>query len=288
MTARGRGRLWLGVAYAIALGAACVASTLSVGELLWQTAWLDLVGTLVIFGFSVSFNNSSMYDPYWSLVPIVIATYWLIERPGDLSVAPLVMVGLIAFWGLRLTGNFLRGWPGLAHEDWRYVNIRNATGKAYWLASFSGIHLFPTLIVFVSMVGPYEALRAEMPLNLGFWLATLVTAGAVILETVADEQLRAFVTSRESSGQILNHGLWRISRHPNYLGELGFWWGLSLYGISAAPHAWWVFVGPVAMTAMFVFASIPMLDKRSLSRRPGYAEHMAQVPALFPWPRRRR
>jgi steroid 5-alpha reductase family enzyme len=109
----------------------------------------------------------------------------------------------------------------------------------------------------------------------------IVTGSAVLIELVADEQLRRF-TRRKQSGDIMTEGLWAWSRHPNYFGELCFWWGLFLFGFSADPSYWWTIVGPVAMTLMFHFASIPMLDRRSLERRPGYAEHMQRVNAVIP------
>jgi steroid 5-alpha reductase family enzyme len=81
-------------------------------------------------------------------------------------------------------------------------------------------------------------------------------------------------------------GLWRYSRHPNYLGEILFWWGLWLFGLAAAPDWWWTVIGPITMVLLFVFVSVPMMDRRSTARRPGYVRHMRRVPALFPRPPR--
>ena len=108
-----------------------------------------------------------------------------------------------------------------------------------------------------------------------------VAAGAIALETIADEQLRAFNRSK-APGDICTRGVWAWLRHPNYLGEIGFWWGLWLFGLAAAPGWWWTVIGPLAITVMFVLASIPMLDRRSLARRPGYADVMKNVSALVP------
>ena len=132
------------------------------------------------------------------------------------------------------------------------------------------------------MVGPIGVFQENPRLDV---LALVITAGAILVELVADEQMRAFARSKER-GAIMDRGLWAWSRHPNYFGELGFWWGLWLFGIAAAPGWWWTIVGPLAMTAMFLFASIPMLDERSAERRPGYAEHMRRVSALLPLPPR--
>jgi steroid 5-alpha reductase family enzyme len=117
-------------------------------------------------------------------------------------------------------------------------------------------------------------------------LAAAVTLGAILIETFADLQLHAF-TRRREPGRMLDSGLWSWSRHPNYFGELGFWWGLMLFGLAAAPGQWpWIIPGALAMTAMFLFVSIPLMDQRSLERRPGYGAYMRRVSRLVPLPPR--
>ena len=245
--------------------------------------YADLAATLVIFAFSVSLNNSSLYDPYWSIIPPAIVTYWALGSGYSLGTVAALSMILVWLWGIRLTWNFLRGWPGLVHEDWRYINIRNFSKKLYWPASLLGIHLFPTAIVFAGLYPIYLAISSPAIAS-----ESLVYAGsalcllAIAIETIADEQLRTFVQSGPVKGSYLKTGLWSIVRHPNYLGENLFWWSLALIGYGAAQE-WVCFIGAVSMTAMFVFASIPMIDKRMLERRPHYAEHKAKTPALFPW-----
>jgi len=112
--------------------------------------------------------------------------------------------------------------------------------------------------------------------------AVVVTGAAIAVEAVADRQLRRFAGDPANRGQILDRGLWRYSRHPNYLGEIGFWWGLWLFGLAAAPSWWWTVLGPIVMVLLFTFVSVPLLDRRSLIRRPSYADHMRRVPALIP------
>jgi steroid 5-alpha reductase family enzyme len=104
-----------------------------------------------------------------------------------------------------------------------------------------------------------------------------------LLETISDEQLRSFTKSNPPSGSIMSTGLWAFSRHPNYLGEVSFWWGLFFFGLAAKTSYWWTIVGPIAITLLFVFISIPMMEKRQLARRPGYAVHQQKVSPLIPW-----
>ncbi len=270
------------VAYLIAIAAAVAAGWIVRDwHPLAVVAVADLTGTIVIFASSVIMRNSSMYDPYWSVAPPIIALYLL-----DGGARDWIVFALVAAWGLRLTFNWARGWPGMHHEDWRYTDIRRSAGSAYWGASLAGIHLFPTIQVYLGCLALYPAMTGQRPFGLLDAVAVTITAAAIVIETLADEQLRAFV-SRSEPGQTMDSGLWRYSRHPNYFGEGSFWWGLWLFGVAARPSDWWwTLAGPLAITVMFLIVSIPMLDKRSLERRPAYAERMQHVSALVPWFRR--
>jgi steroid 5-alpha reductase family enzyme len=118
-------------------------------------------------------------------------------------------------------------------------------------------------------------------------LGTVVTVGAILLAFVADEQLRRFRGRPHCAGEVIQSGLWRRSRHPNYLGEVSTWWGLWLFALAAGANWWWTVAGAVAITLMFVFASVPMMERRLLASRAAYADYRAETPMLLPWPRRK-
>lgn len=248
----------------------------------------DLAATITIFLFSLAFNNSSFYDPYWSLKPMVIAAYFFTLNPEPLEARTLLCGGLMLLYGIRLTSNFLRDWPGLQHEDWRYVNFRKQFPRLYWLVSFSGVHFFPTLMVYLACVPAYYAM-VEQPMGLQ-WLdyaGGLVFLGSIVLSFVADEQMRSFRKKPENKGKLMKLGLWRKSRHPNYLGELLGWWGLWLFAMSASFAYYWTGLGALVITLLFVFISIPLMDKRSLERRPEYEEYMKKTAPIFPFGKKR-
>jgi steroid 5-alpha reductase family enzyme len=250
----------------------------------------DVVATVVIWALSQVARNASLYDPYWSVAPPVIAIAWAVGGEGDATRAALVC-GLVAAWGVRLTLNWATGWAGLHHEDWRYRKLREDTrGRLpFWLVNLAGIQLMPTLLVFAGMLAVWPAVTGDAH-GIGALdaVACVVTAAAILTEATADLQLRAFTRDPANRGRIADRGLWARSRHPNYLGQIAFWWGLWLFALAADPSWWWTVVGPLAMVVLFVTVSIPMMDERSLARRPGYAEHMHAVPALIPrWTRRR-
>lgn len=111
----------------------------------------DVAATVVVFIFSMIFNNSSIYDPYWSVVPPVIVIFLMRLFPQGDQVRQFVLLCLTLFWSIRLTANWFRGWKGLNHQDWRYISIAEKTGKWFWPVSFLGIHFMPTLFVFLDV-----------------------------------------------------------------------------------------------------------------------------------------
>jgi len=255
----------------------------------WNALLADVAATFVIFAFSRYFKNSSFYDPYWSVIPPLLALFWMQAHGAAQDPRAIIVTLLVWLWGIRLTANWATFWGGLQHEDWRYPLVRARAGKAEYWADLFGIHLFPTVIVFLGCMPVYAVMsRGGAALSWLDLLALLVTFGAITIETVADLQLHAYIANRKQPGSFIASGLWSWSRHPNYFGEVSFWWGLMLFGLAAAPSQWWWIVpGAVCMTAMFLFASIPLMDERSCERRPAYREHMRRVSALVPLPPRR-
>ena len=249
----------------------------------------DLVATVVIFAFSRSYGNSSFYDAYWSVIPPLLALFWLAVGDSQVSTLREVLVlGLVLYWATRLTLNWAVYWEGMHHEDWRYALLRERSPNMAVLTDFFGIHLFPTLQVFAGMLPIYAVYcLGDTAFNWLDLLAAVVTFSAVTLQLVSDRQLHRFIAQRQE-GEQLHTGLWAWSRHPNYCGELGFWLGLFLFGLAAYPSGWWwMILGAVLMTLMFLFASIPMMEKRSLQRRPEYQQIIDSTSMLIPWPPRR-
>jgi steroid 5-alpha reductase family enzyme len=248
-----------------------------------RLAVADVAATIVVFLSSVLYNNSSMYDPYWSVKPFVLAAFYLYHVPVSEASQYEVLTFLFVFlYGLRLTLNFYRGWPGMNHEDWRYQNFRDQFPKLYWIVSFSGIHFFPTVMVFLGCLPMVVIFSTPVILPILAAVGLVVLLFSVWLAFTADEQLRKFRSVPENAGKTISHGLWAHSRHPNYLGEILTWWGLFLIALSTGWDAWWTGAGALAITIMFVFISIPMMEKRTLNRREDYREYMKKTPFLIP------
>jgi len=242
-----------------------------------------LSATLVVFISSQIFKNSSLYDPFWSVAPLPIAIYISIyPESGEIDLEKIFLVNLpIIFWSIRLTSNWARDWRGLSDEDFRYVNLKSKP-FSFFIDLF-GIHIYPTLQVNLSLVPIYFALSISVSeVNIYLYLASAFTFLAVVLETIADEQMRIFRRSN-NIGLTMQKGLWAYSRHPNYLGEILFWWGLYFMTLSLEPDLWYLFVCPLVMNLMFSLITCQMMDNRSLEKRPDYQEYMNSTRQLIIW-----
>ena len=237
----------------------------------------DVVSTIIVFIFSLIFKNASVYDPYWSVQPVVIITAFALSNP--MNFAKWLLLIAVWLWGIRLTGNWAMTFPNLEHQDWRYTMLKNKTGPFYWLVNLTGIHLFPTLVVYACVMPAVSVIVEDVNTTFGSVIFFFICIAAVLLELVADTQMHAF--RRSESHTLIDVGLWKYARHPNYLGEILMWWGVALQALCVLPGRWWLLAGAVINTLMFLFVSIPMADKRQ-SAKPDYEEYMQRTNTLFP------
>lgn len=275
------------VAYVVAIAVAVAWLWLgpSTDRLWLDTLIADLLATVAIFVFSRAYRNSSFYDAYWSVIPPLLLFYWW-YRSTDVDLLRVWLITVVVMlWAIRLTANWVYAFPGLHHEDWRYPMFKQRAGRFEILADLVAIHLIPTLQVFLAMVPVYVAVTRPGPgLVWLAWIAFVVGLATVALELVADVQMHRFVAEHRS-GAAMDRGLWSWSRHPNYFGEFSFWAALALFGIAAAPADWWwLILGALAILAMFLGASIPMMEQRSLARRPAYQDVVDRVSRFVPRP----
>ena len=248
-------------------------------DLDWWLALLiaDVLATVVTFIFSVIFGNASVYDPYWSVQPPVILIAFAIGR--ELTALGILLIIAVSFWAVRLTANWAYTFHGLEHQDWRYTMLKDKTGIFYPIINFVGIHMVPTLVVYGCILPAVYAVLNGLDANVFSVMAILVSLGAATLQGAADVEMHRYRKNR--SGSFIRVGLWRYSRHPNYLGEILMWWGVASSVVFSAPEAWYLIAGAVANTVLFFAVSIPMADKRQ-SRKEGFDEYKRQTRMLLP------
>jgi len=288
--ANSNGRIQVLLACAVTYAAALVVAYLTVVALpddlhpIWIALIADLAATLVVFVAGAIVGNSSLYDPYWSVAPLVIIVYWaLSDVDGDANlIRTALVIAVVYAWGLRLTFNCFRRWTSLNHEDFRYQDLRKSSGRLYPLVDLFGIQLFPTLLVFAGCLPLYPALTMGGSLGVFDVLAVLLAGFGIFYETLADQQLRKFLVTRSDASRVCTNGVWGRSRHPNYLGEMSFWGGLWFFALAVNPDWWWTGIGALAMIILFVFISIPMMQTRHKQRRPDYEEQVQNIPVLLP------
>ena len=244
--------------------------------LIWHVS-----ATLIIFLFSNIHKNSSIYDPFWHVAPIPIVFY--IAKQSSLPTLELNLVlAAFLFWALRLTYNWYLNWNNLDHEDFRYIDLKNNNKYMAFINDLFGIHLIPTLIVNVSLYPIYVTLNSES-LNELVYVGFIIIIIAVVIQYISDDQMRKFRKDESNLGKTMKYGLWKYSRHPNYLGEVSFWFGIYIFALASGLTTIWLLACPIVMLALFVFISCPMMDNRSLKRRSEYKEYMDKTPQLFMW-----
>ena len=237
----------------------------------------DVAATVATFVFSIAFKNASVYDPYWSVQPPVILVAFAVGR--ELTLLGVLLSVAVSYWAVRLTANWGYTFADLNHQDWRYTMLREKTGAFYPIINFVGIHMVPTLVVYGCILPAVYAVREGLAANIASVLFLCVSLGAATMQGIADIEMHKFRKNR--NGAFIRNGLWKYSRHPNYLGEILMWWGVGLSVVSAAPHAWWLLSGAVANTVLFLAVSIPMADGRQ-SRKEGFREYKEQTRMLLP------
>jgi len=256
--------------------AAIVAGTVAYGYLssrvpaLWALLLADVLATIIVWAIGQLFGNVSVYDPFWSVIPPVMFTAWALYK--CCSTLPVILL-LIAvwYWGIRLTGNWVYTFKGLAYEDWRYARYRETQSPIlFYLTNLFGLNLMPTLLVFACMLPGFGLYESTSPVTWLTWLGFAVCLSSATIQLIADTQIHRFRAAHP--GEFCRTGLWKKGRHPNYFGEIQFWWGIwlmyaSMEGIDI------LILAPMAMTALFLFISIPMMERRQLQNKPGYAEY---------------
>ena len=244
----------------------------------------DLVATTVVWIFGLLYENVSVYDPYWSVFPPVAFLLWAFYT-GVWSLPVILLLIASWYWGWRLTRNWVITFKGIGHEDWRYTKYRSLHPALFHLINFFGLNMVPTLVVFAAMLPGLKLY--ETPLSFKFSSAvsfSLVFLGFIIcliaptIQLIADKQSHDFRAAHP--GEVCNVGLWKHGRHPNYFGEILFWWGIWIMYVPFGGIDWYI-LGPIAMTALFLGISIPLMEQRQLANKPGYAAYKKQTRLLI-------
>ena len=241
----------------------------------------DIAATLFVWIAGLFLKNSSVYDPYWSVAPVImiplVVAYSNISNCGI-----LLLVVVILFWGIRLTIHWGFTFKNLESQDWRYTKLKDEKPKFWFIINLFGIHIFPTIVVFSVMIPAFLFIMKFSQLNIEIVLSACLSIFAVMLQMISDSQMRRFRKVIANAGAVNRNGLWKYIRHPNYLGEILMWWGVYFMMLSESLSLWTAMIGPLVNTLMFIFISIPLMEGRQSSNKPAYIEYKASTGMLFP------
>jgi steroid 5-alpha reductase family enzyme len=250
--------------------------------LLCAGAVLALV--LAAWALSVRLRDVSIIDVAWGLAFVVVA--WVACATGDGARRALLAV-LVTIWGVRLACYLAARKRRHRGEDPRYGAWRARHGERFWLVSVVTVFLFQGLLVWIVSLPVQAAAAPDGGLGALDALGVALWAVGLFFEAVGDAQMARFKAQRAGragAGRVMDRGLWRYTRHPNYFGDACVWWGIGLIALSAG--AWWTLVGPAVMTLLLTRVSGKDHLERSLARRPGYAEYVRRTSGFVPRPPR--
>jgi len=249
-------------------------------HIFWRILIGDVAATVFVFLAGVVLKNASVYDPYWSVAPLVILTGVTVYF-GRMDPGVILLLLAVWFWGVRLTCNWAYTFENLSKQDWRYDHFKMKFPRIFQLVSFCGINMFPTLVVYVCLL-PGIAFIQSSAFNVVTVLGFIVCVASATLQFFADLQMHRFRRENTDNSRIIRTGLWKYSRHPNYLGEITMWWGVYIIMLSTTPGLWFLGFGPLINTVMFLVVSIPLADKRNRAIRADFDDYVKETRCLLP------
>lgn len=237
-----------------------------------------------LWGVSVLRKDASIADPAWALLFLVVTCSAIYQT--QLSAAKVLLLICVGLWSLRLSGYLLVRNLGEEEEDYRYQEFRRYFGPhRYWWVSYFQVFLLQSSFALIAALPLHVAGKAAQPDSIGWndWLGLGVFLVGFYFEVVGDLQLSAFRRDPNSKGKVLNTGLWRYTRHPNYFGESVMMWSFWLMSVDE-PLGLAAIVGPLFMTFLLVRVSgVKMLEPKLNKTRPGYAQYVATTSSFIPW-----
>ena len=239
---------------------------------------------LVAWVVATARRNAGLVDIFWSLFFVQAAALYAAVG-GSTGVRPALLLALVGLWGLRLAVHLaVRNWN--APEDHRYRAIRQRNEPGFtWKSLYLvfGLQALLAWIISAPLAGAMVSTAPLVPLDVA---GAVLALFGIAYESVADFQLARFRADPANAGRVMDRGLWRHTRHPNYFGEFCVWWGF--FAIAAGAGAWWTAFAPVTMSFLLLRVSgVALLERDIGERRPGYRSYIARTNAFFPGPVRR-
>lgn len=236
-----------------------------------------------LWAVSVRIRDASIVDIFWGLGFVIVAwsTRLQLDTPSPESLALPIAATL---WGLRLS-TYLAA-RNLGHgEDRRYAAMRAARPHTFTRWSLFAVFWFQAalcIVIALPLQAGQHAPRIEQGFNALEIIGLAIFMSGLLWQAIADAQLALFKANAANKGQVMDRGLWRYSRHPNYFGEAVLWWGIWVF-VVASPGTWWTIIGPMLITFLLLKVSgVSLLEQTIGERRPAYADYIRRTNAFIP------
>jgi steroid 5-alpha reductase family enzyme len=250
------------------------------------TAIVIVVLMIATWLVSLAVRNASIVDIVWGLGFVVVA--WAVRLGVDgNSARQNLLVAMTTIWGVRLAGYLF--WRNHGNgEDFRYRAMRKHHGERFAVVSLYTVFGLQGAMMWVVSL-PVQLGQVPTTPSLGFiaWIGLALWIVGISFETIGDAQLAAFKKDPASAGVVMDRGLWRYTRHPNYFGDACVWWGIALVAAETGIGAIGLIGAAVMNTLLLRVSGVPLLEKSLTKRRAGYAEYIARTSSFIPRPPRR-
>ena len=242
-----------------------------------------LVSACLVWLISIVKHDVSIVDSFWSVMFVLVFFMYSWSAP-HVDLRGIVTGILLLVWAARLSMYITwRNWGD--NEDHRYRAIRQKYEPHFWLKSLLIIFIFQAVLAWIVSLPLLAILTATSKVGIFDYIAMAMIIFGISFESIADWQLHRFKSQPDNHGKVLNQGLWRYSRHPNYFGEFCVWWGF--YFLALAGGGWWSVISPLLMTFLLLkFSGVALLESNIGQRRPKYSEYVRSTNAFFPGPQR--
>ncbi len=239
---------------------------------------------IVLWLISIPLGDVSYIDSFWAAGFVIVAGATYAMTGGD-SDRRLLLLVLTAVWGIRLATYLFLRWRREG-PDGRYVAmLKKAPGNVH-MTSLTKVFLLQGPMLWLVSLPVQLGQIQTTPASLGVlaWAGTALAIIGILFESIGDHQMARFKARPDSHGKVMDQGLWRYTRHPNYFGDACVWWGLYLIAAETS-YGMWSFFGPLLLTWTLVkWSGAALLERRLKRSRPGYEEYLQRTSAFFPWP----
>lgn len=229
-------------------------------------------------------KNNGIVDPLWGISFTVLALFSYLL--GNKTTVATIATALVCAWGLRLGYHLMKRFLSSKSEDWRYQEFRKNWGKHPILGAYFQVYLTQSILAFIVML-PVIAINMLSGKNAYYsWpllvLGLLIWLKGYAFEVIGDKQLKDFLAQPNNKGKLMTKGLWSLTRHPNYYGEVVLWWGMFVIVMAQSPRYAWTVVGTLTISYLVRFVSgVPLTEKKQ-SKHPDWPAYAKKTPAFFP------